>query len=311
MDVLKETNFQNLGQKKTGKVRDIYEQANRFIFVTTDRHSSFDRIIAHIPWKGQVLNQISAFWFEQTKDIIANHVIAVPDPNVTVGKTCTPVRIEGVVRGYLTGVTDTSIWTRYSKGMRAFGGITLPESMQKNRKLPQPIFDPTTKEAVHDRTLTPTEMIEEGFITADLFEQVQKTALALFARGQEIAAARGLILVDTKYEFGTDADGVLILIDEVHTPDSSRYWKANTYAERLAKDEDPEYFDKEFLRLWFKEHSDPYKDAELPQAPEEKVLELSRRYIAIYEQLTGLKFTPGDVPILSRIEKNLAAYRVP
>src|SRR3989338_7880103 len=177
MDVLKETNFQNLGQKKTGKVRDIYEQANRFIFVTTDRHSSFDRIIAHIPWKGQVLNQISAFWFEQTKDIIANHVIAVPDPNVTVGKKCTPVRIEGVVRGYLTGVTDTSIWTRYSKGMRDFGGIVLPDGMKKNQKLPGPIFDPTTKEEKHDRTLTAREMIAEGFITKELFQHVKETAL--------------------------------------------------------------------------------------------------------------------------------------
>src|SRR3989344_195073 len=188
MDVLKETNFTNLGAKKTGKVRDIYEQPERLILVTTDRHSSFDRIIAHIPHKGQVLNQVSAWWFEQTKDIIGNHVLGVPDPNVTVGKRCTLVPVEAVMRGYLTGVTDTSIWTRYSKGVREFGGVTLPDGMKKNQKLPEPIFDPTTKEETHDRTLTPAEMIAEGFITAERFEELKRTALALFARGQEVAA---------------------------------------------------------------------------------------------------------------------------
>ena len=199
MDVLKETNFSWLGKKKKGKVRDIYEQGDKLILITTDRMTGFDRLLAHIPWKGQVLNQISAFWFEQTKDIIPNHVLAVPDPNVTVGKKCNPVRIEGVVRGYLTGVTDTSIWTRYSKGIRDFGGITLPDGMQKNRKLPQPIFDPTTKEDLHDRTLTKDEMIAEGFITAELFAKVEEKSLALFKCGQEVSAQRGLILVDTKY----------------------------------------------------------------------------------------------------------------
>lgn len=309
-DVLKETNFDWLGNRHKGKVRDVYEQEDRLILITTDRMTGFDRLLAHIPHKGQVLNQISAWWFQETKDIIPNHMIAVPDPNVMVGQKCTPIRVEGVVRGFLTGVTDTAIWTRYQKGMREFGGVKLPEAMKKNQRLPHAIFDPTTKEDLHDRTLTPEEMVAEGFITKDMFEKVKAVSLSLFARGQEIAARRGLILVDTKYEFGTNEKGDLILIDEIHTPDSSRYWYLDSYAERFEAEKEPEYFDKEFLRLWFKEHSDPYKDAQLPEAPPEKVAELSRRYIGIYEQITGEKFAPGKEPIVPRIENNLKKYRV-
>ncbi|OGG76939.1 phosphoribosylaminoimidazolesuccinocarboxamide synthase [Candidatus Kaiserbacteria bacterium RIFCSPLOWO2_01_FULL_54_24] len=309
-EVLKETNFTFLGPKKTGKVRDIYEQPDRLILVTTDRHSSFDRIIAHIPHKGQVLNQISAWWFEKTKDIVPNHVLAIPDPNATVGKKMKMVPIEGVVRGYLTGVTDTAIWTRYSKGQRNFGDLVLPDGMKKNQKLPKPIFDPTTKEEKHDRTLTPEEMVAEGFITKALFEDVQKTAFTLFARGQEVATQKSLILVDTKYEFGTGEDGTLVIIDEIHTPDSSRYWQLESYEARMAAEKEPEYFDKEFLRLWFKEHSDPYKDAVLPPAPPELVEEMSRRYIQMYEQITGAKFIAGEEPIIPRMEQNLKQYAV-
>jgi phosphoribosylaminoimidazole-succinocarboxamide synthase len=305
MDLLKETNFDFLGQKHVGKVRDIYEQSSRLILITTDRHSSFDRIIAHIPWKGQVLNQVSAWWFERTKDIVPNHVLSIPDPNVTIGKKCSPLPVEAVVRGYLTGVTDTAAWTRYSAGQRKFGGITLPEGMRKNQKLPQPLFDPTTKEATHDRTLTPEQMISEGFITADMFDRVKATALALFARGQDLAARNGLILVDTKYEFGTDESGKLVLIDEIHTPDSSRYWQLDSYVTRFAAGDEPEYFDKEFLRLWFKEHCDPYRDTALPPAPPDLVQELSRRYVAMYEQITAAKFQYGETPVLPRIERNL------
>src|SRR3989344_9096681 len=259
-EVLKETNFKNLGMKKTGKVRDIYDLGDKLILVTTDRHSSFDRIIAHIPSKGQVLNQISAWWFDQTKDIIGNQVLAIPDPNVTVAKKYKMVPVEAVMRGYLTGVTDTAIWTRYSSGTRQFGDLVLQDGMKKNTKLPHPIFDPTTKEDAHDRAITPAEMISEGLITAALMEQVKQTATTLFLRGQEIAARQGLILVDTKYEFGTDEKGELVLIDEIHTPDSSRWWKLDSYESRVAAGQEPEYFDKEFLRLWFKDHCDPYKD---------------------------------------------------
>jgi len=308
MDILKETDFGFLGPKTAGKVRDIYERNGKLVLITTDRHSSFDRIIAHIPWKGQVLNQVSAWWFEKTRDIVPNHVLAIPDPNVTIAKKCAPLPVEAVVRGYLTGVTDTAAWTRYSAGQRDFGGIVLPGGMRKNQKLPQPIFDPTTKEALHDRTLTPEQMIVDGFITGEMFNRVKAAALALFARGQELAAHNGLILVDTKYEFGTDADGALILIDEIHTPDSSRYWQLDSYAVRFAAGEEPQYFDKEFLRLWFRDHCDPYRDATLPPAPPDLVQELSRRYIAMYEQITGMKFVYGATPILPRIEKNLKSY---
>jgi len=310
MDILKDSNFAFLGPKISGKVRDIYDQGDKLILITTDRHSSFDRIIAHVPWKGQVLNQVSAHWFEATKDIVPNHVLAVPDPNVTVAKKCTMVPVEAVVRGYLTGVTDTAIWTRYGKGERNFGGVALPGGMRKNQKLPQPIFDPTTKEAAHDRALTPEQMIAEGFVTKDMFERIRQTALALFARGQQLAARNGLILVDTKYEFGTDENGALVLIDEIHTPDSSRYWQRESYAARFAAGEEPQYFDKEFLRLWFRDHSDPYADAALPEAPADLVAELSRRYIQMYEQITGRKFAYGVTPALPRIERNLNSYRI-
>lgn len=309
MDILRETDFDFLGPKTTGKVRDIYDQGDRLVLITTDRHSSFDRIIAHVPWKGQVLNQVAAHWFEQTRDIVPNHVLAVPDPNVTIARKCQLVPVEAVVRGYLTGVTDTAIWTRYGKGERDFGGLKLPDAMRKNQKLPQPIFDPTTKEAAHDRTLSPEQMIAEGFVSKDLFARIKETALKLFARGQEIAADRGLLLVDTKYEFGLDGQGRLVLIDEIHTPDSSRYWQLDSYETRLAASQEPDYFDKEFLRLWFKEHSDPYGDKELPEAPRELVEELSRRYIHMYEQITGKSFAPGASPVLARIAQNLSSFR--
>jgi phosphoribosylaminoimidazole-succinocarboxamide synthase len=310
MDILKETNFDGLGPKIAGKVRDIYDQGDRLILITTDRHSSFDRIIAHIPWKGQVLNQVSAYWFAQTEDIVLSHFISMPDPNVTVALKCELVPVEAVVRGYLTGVTDTAIWTRYSKGERQFGGVVLPDGMRKNQQLPEPIFDPTTKEAAHDRTLSPEQMIDEGFLTRSRFEEIRRTALALFARGQELAAKNGLILVDTKYEFGTEKHGALVLIDEIHTPDSSRYWQRESYAARFAAGQEPDYFDKEFLRLWFRDNCDPYADKVLPDAPAELVAELSRRYIQMYEQITGAKFAYGETPILPRIERNLQRYRL-
>ena len=310
IDVLRETNFDFLGERKKGKVRDIYDQGDKLILISTDRHSSFDRIIAHIPHKGQVLNQTSLWWFEQTKDIVPNHVIASPDPNVTVGKKCKMVPVEAVMRGYNTGVTDTSIWTRYQAGQREFGGVTLPDGMKKNTKLPEPVFDPTTKEEEHDRPLTPAQMIEEGFITQELFDKVRDTAIKLFKRGQELAAKRGLILVDTKYEFGIDEDNNLVLIDEIHTPDSSRWWKLDSYEQRMTEGKEPEYFDKEFLRLWFKDHCDPYKDETLPEAPAEMVEEMSHRYIEMYEKITGEKFVPGEEPILARLERNLKQYAV-
>ncbi len=312
-EVLKGTDFDFLGAKYTGKVRDVYDlpaqagMGDRLALVTTDRHSSFDRIIAHVPHKGQVLNQLSAWWCEKTKDIVPNHIISVPDPSVTIGKKCKTVPVEAVVRGYMTGVTDTSLWTHYEKGKRDFGNFQLPDGMKKNQRLLRPVFTPSTKQDTHDRTLSPQELINEGVISRSMIDTVEKVAIALYSRGAEIAASRGLILVDTKYEFGLDDRGTLTLIDEIHTPDSSRYWQSASYQGRIDAGEEPEYFDKEFLRLWFKEHCDPYKDATLPEAPPELVEELSARYIRMYEQITGEKFKPGKEPILPRIEKNLRA----
>jgi phosphoribosylaminoimidazole-succinocarboxamide synthase len=305
-DVLKETNFTNLGEKKVGKVRDIYIAPDRITLVSTDRHSSFDRNIAFIPFKGEVLNQVSLFWFENTKDIIQNHMLSVPDPSVLVAKKCKPLPIEAVVRGYITGVTSTALWTHYKDGKRDFGNFVLSEGLKKNQKLDKPVFTPSTKFEEHDRTLSPDEIVAEGLLTREMVTEVERVAKALFKRGQEIALSRGLILVDTKYEFGLDVDGKLMLIDEIHTPDSSRYWKAGSYDERFNKGEDPEYFDKEFLRMWFKDHCDPYKDAVLPPAPPELVAELSRRYTEIYEMITGKPFNHDfSQSAMERITKNL------
>ena len=305
-DVLRGTDFKNIGERKVGKVRDVYTLPDKIILISTDRHSSFDRIIAHIPFKGEVLNQISAFWFDKTKDIIQNHVLSIPDPNVLVAKKCSPLPIECIVRGYITGVTDTSLWTHYQKGQRDFGNFVLPEGMKKNQKLDEPVFTPTTKSDEHDRPVTPAEIVSEGMLSKEMTDEVEKTAIALFKRGQEIALAQGLILVDTKYEFGLDENGKLTLIDEIHTPDSSRYWKADSYQARLDQGLEPEYFDKEFLRLWFKDNCDPYKDAVIPDAPAELVAELSRRYIEIYETITSKPFEHDfNTPVLERITNNL------
>lgn len=305
-DALTETNFEGIGEKKVGKVRDIYVEKDHITLVATDRHSSFDRIIAFVPFKGEVLNQISAFWFENTKDIIQNHVISIPDPSVLIAKKCTPLPIEAVVRGYITGVTGTSLWTAYKDGKRDFGNFVLPEGLKKNQKLPEPLFTPTTKSDEHDRPITPAEIVSEGLLTKEVADEVERVAKALFVRGQEIALAQGLILVDTKYEFGFDENGTLTLIDEIHTPDSSRYWKADSYDMRFNGGEEPEYFDKEFLRLWFKDNCDPYNDEVLPEAPADLVAELSRRYIEIYETITGKKFEHDfSQTIVERIRNNM------
>lgn len=309
--VLEKTDFKNLGERRQGKVRDIYTQADKLILVSTDRYSAFDRNLALVPFKGQVLTQTSKFWFDQTKDIIQNHILDFPDPNVVVAKKCSVIPIEMVVRGYITGVTGTSLWTLYQKGERDFGDFNLPDGMKKNQKLDSPVLTPTTKSDEHDRPLNSKQIIEEKILPEELWKQLSETALKLFKRGQEIALGRGLILVDTKYEFGLDDNGKLMLIDEIHTPDSSRYWQADSYQERINAVQEPQNFDKEFLRLWFKTNSDPYNDKVLPPAPADMVAELSSRYIQIYEQITGNKFeTDLQTPIAERIEKNLERYKI-
>jgi phosphoribosylaminoimidazole-succinocarboxamide synthase len=302
---LKETDFPDLGKKYKGKVRDVYIAEDKIFLIATDRQSAFDRNLANIPFKGQVLTQTSAFWFENTKDIIPNHVIELPDPNVVVCKKLKVFPVEVVVRGYITGVTSTSAWTAYSKGERNFCGNVLPEGLKKNQKFEKPIITPTTKSEEHDEKISGEEIVKRELMSKEQWEFVSDKALKLFGRGTEIAAKNGLILVDTKYEFGYDEQGNIFLIDEIHTPDSSRFWLKESYEERLAKDQEPENIDKEFLRLWFKEHCDPYKDETLPEAPEELVIELSKRYIKLYEMITGNEFKAAVGDVSKRIEDNL------
>lgn len=305
--VLEKTDFQNLGSRRQGKVRDVYTQPDKLVLVSTDRYSAFDRNLALIPFKGQVLTGTSKFWFDQTADIIQNHIIDFPDPNVVVAKKCQVIPIEMVVRGYITGVTGTSLWTLYQKGQRDFGDFTLPDGMKKNQKLDNPVLTPTTKSDDHDAPLTTKEIVEQQIVPEALWQQLADTAIKLFKRGQEVALSRGLILVDTKYEFGLDDGGKLMLIDEIHTPDSSRYWQADSYQARIDAGQEPQNFDKEFLRLWFKANSNPYEDKVLPPAPAAMVAELSSRYIQIYEQITGNKFVADlDTPVEERITKNLS-----
>jgi len=266
--------------------------------------------LATIPFKGQVLNQTGAWWFNKTKDIIPNHVIDFPDPNITIAKKCKPFPIEFVVRGFVTGSSSTSLWTIYDKGDREYCGIQFPDGMVKNQKLPKPVITPTTKEEEHDRAISPDEIIAEGWMEKDHWEYASQKAIDLFVRGQELSSKQGLILVDTKYEMGLDENGEITLIDEIHTPDSSRYWIEESFQERLEQQKEPENIDKEFLRLWFKAHCDPYSDKILPEAPKELVAELSARYIHLYETITGENFSFPDLTqtMNERIFNNLKPY---
>ncbi len=295
------------GAKKTGKVRDQYEFDDKIILITTDRQSAFDRVLASIPFKGQVLNLTSGWWFEKTKHIIDNHVLSIPDPNITIAKKCSVFPIEFVVRGYITGSTSTALWTVYNNGAREYCGNNLPEGLVKNQKLESLMLTPTTKEIEHDRPISPDEIIKENWMSKKDWDYCSQKAIELFSFGQKQAKKNGMILVDTKYEMGKDRNGNIILIDEIHTPDSSRYWLAKTYDERMSNNREPENIDKEFLRLWFTDNSDPYNDSELPEAPAELIAELSSRYIYLYETITGSLFPFPDAgkSIHDRINKNL------
>ncbi len=304
-DALTEVNLVGFGEKISGKVRDIYTNGDQRILITTDRISAFDRVLGAIPFKGQVLNQLSAWWFEQTQDIIPNHLVAIPDPNVTIGQEAEPLPVEVVVRGFITGVTSTSLWTLYQQGERNPYGIWLPEGLHKNDPLPRPVITPTTKATggAHDERLTRDEIVKGGLVNEGLWQQVEAAAIALFQRGQAVAKKAGLVLVDTKYEFGL-LDGKLAVIDEIHTPDSSRYWIAGVYG----ADGEPESFDKEFLRRWFIQQG--YKgEGTPPIMPPEFVAQVALRYIAAYEKLTGTNFVPGEMPYNERIARNLENYQ--
>lgn len=275
-----------------GKVRDVIKPnayPGMVILVATGRQSAFDRHLATVPFKGVVLNKISLWWFSQTRSIVPNHVLASPEPSTLIARKTKVFAIEFVVRGYMTGSTDTSMWTHYKKGSRLYCGISLPDGMVKNQKLETPLVTPTTKDE-HDAPISPADIVESGRMTQEEWDACSKYALALFAFGQKVAEERGLILVDTKYEFGKTDKGDMLLVDEIHTPDSSRYWLAESYAERFASGKEPENIDKEFLRLWYRERCDPYKDETIPDAPDDLVKELSRRYILLYELITGELF---------------------
>jgi phosphoribosylaminoimidazole-succinocarboxamide synthase len=303
---LHETNLPLPG-KTSGKVRDWYNlPAGKRLIVTTDRLSAFDRILAAVPYKGQVLNQLSGWWFSQTADIIPNHIESLPDPNAAVVTQAEPFMVEVIVRGYITGVTSTALWYRYSLGEREIYGYTFSDGLKKNDALPEPIITPTTKgvDGAHDERLTCAEVTEKGLLDAATWDQVQSAALAIFKRGQELARKAGLILVDTKYEFGRAPDGRVLLIDEVHTPDSSRFWKADSYAAQISKGEEPENFDKEFVRIAYAEKG--YRgDGEIPSMPAELWASASQRYITIYEMLSGQAFVPGRYPVETRLLENL------
>lgn len=293
--------------KQSGKVRDWYPlPGGKRLLITTDRLSAFDRILAAVPYKGQVLNQLSAWWFDHTLDIIPNHMISLPDPNALVAEEVAPSPVEVIVRGYITGVTSTALWYRYSLGEREIYGYHFPEGLHKNQILPEPIITPTTKGGPtgHDERLTCKEVVERGFLDTNTWERIQAAAIALFKRGQQVAHRAGLILVDTKYEFGRTQNGQVLLIDEVHTPDSSRFWKADTYLDCFSHGQEPENFDKEFIRLAYAEQG--FRgDGEPPLMPSGLWVSASQRYIAIYEMLTGETFEPGNYPIEERLLANI------
>lgn len=289
-----------LPDRRSGKIRDSYAlEGGRRLMVTTDRLSAFDRVLGLVPHKGQVLNTLSSWWFERTRDIVPNHFLQQVDPRAMIVRSARPFALEVIVRGYITGVTDTSLWNLYSQGIRH----GLPEGMRKNQRLPHPLITPTTKAKAggHDERIDAEEVVPRGLATAEQWETIRKAALGLFARGGELAAERGLILVDTKYEFGLDDDGNVMLIDEVHTPDSSRFWEADTYEARLAAGKEPVSRDKEFVRLAFaaqgyRGHGEP------PEMPSELWQRASDLYVGLYEQLTGTKLRPESGDPLQRLE---------
>ena len=310
--VLADIDLPSLPKHYRGKVRDNYDLPDgRRIIVTSDRLSAFDRNLTTIPLKGQALTQIARFWFDKTRDICPNHVQAYPDPNIVVGKLLKIMPVEIVVRDYLTGSTGTSIWPMYKGGRRKMYGIEFPDGLKENQKLPETIITPTTKafDAGHDEELTADDIISHGLLTAEQWQTVSAMALKLFERGRTIAQERGLILVDTKYEFGFDENGQIILADEIHTPDSSRYWFLNSYQDRFAAGQRPESFDKDFVRTWVSSRCDPYKDA-IPVIPDDVRLQAAAIYIGAYEAITGEGFAWPDPAVnpMDRIRSALGTY---
>ena len=303
---LDHTDLAALGTKIEGKVRDNYVAGDRRTIVVTDRVSCFDRVVGTLPFKGQVLNQIAAYWFERTAQLSPNHLISVPDPNVSVVREGRPLAVEFVVRGYLTGSTSTSIWTTYAKGERVYCGHRLPEGLKRHEPLPAPLLTPTTKaeKDAHDEPVSRAEVIERGLMSAERYDEAQRLVLALYAEGSKVAAQRGLILVDTKYELALDASDQLFVIDEIHTPDSSRYWYKDAYQRAMSEGRDPEALDKEYVRRWLQEQG--YRgEGPIPEIPVDVRCEAARRYIEAYEQISARDFVPDTEEPLARIRRNL------
>jgi phosphoribosylaminoimidazole-succinocarboxamide synthase len=300
------TEFPGLGRREQGKVRDNYVRDGRRILVATDRVSCFDVVVGTIPFKGQVLNQLAAFWFERTRELAPNHVLEVPDPNVTVAQECELLPVEFVMRAHLTGVTETSIWTAYERGDRVYCGHRLPDGLRKHERLPRPILTPSTKavHGQHDESVSRAQLLERGVISEELFERAERLALRLFEEGSRWAEKQGLILVDTKYELGLSPRGEIVVVDEIHTPDSSRYWYRDTYERTMGEAGDPKALDKEYVRRWLAERG--YRgDGEPPQLPDEVRCEAAGRYIEAYERITAHPFKPDTQPPLERIRRNL------
>jgi phosphoribosylaminoimidazole-succinocarboxamide synthase len=303
---LQSTDFPELGSKYAGKVRDCYTKDNRRTIVVTDRISAFDVVLGTIPFKGQVLNQIAAYWFDVTKHMASNHVIDVPDPTVMIAAECELIPVEFVMRAYITGVTTTSIWHHYSKGVRRFCGHDLPDGMRKNQKLDRPILTPSTKAAKggHDVSVSSDEILAQGLLAPAEFDRAAEMCARVFAFGQSLASQRGLILVDTKYELGRRRDGSLCFIDEVHTPDSSRYWYADDYQSRFDRGEEPRGLDKEYVRHQLAAQG--YTgDGAPPPLSDEIRCEAARRYVSLFELITGREFVPDFDEPIARIRKNL------
>ncbi len=295
-----------------GKVRENYDLADgRRILIATDRLSAFDRILAAIPYKGQVLTQTARYWFEKTADICPNHVLEYPDPNVVVGRRLDILPVEIVVRAFLAGTTGTSVLTLYGQGARDMYGVRLPDGLRPNQRLPNVILTPTSKafDGGHDEPLSPAEILEQGLLSPAQWEEVSTCALSLFERGQALAAERGLILADTKYEFGLDPDGRILLADEIHTPDSSRYWMSDSYEQRFEAGQRPDSFDKDFVRSWVSGRCDPYVDP-IPAIPPEMIEQTSDVYVDAFQRITSQAFDlpPPGQDIAARIRRNLAAY---
>lgn len=307
--LLKSITVPGFGKKYNGKVRDFYIMDNKRILITTDRQSAFDVNLGYVPYKGTILTMLTAFWFEKCRDIISSHMIAVPDPNVMIGKNCQAIPIEMIIRGYITGSTNTSIWYSYKQGERLIYGLHFPEGLKKNQKLHRPVITPTTHgggKSGHDDRMTREEILNSSIVSKKLYKQMEEITFALYERGSQIAEKAGFIMPDTKYEFGIYEDK-LILIDELHTPDGSRFWLKDTYDTLFDKGKEPENFDKEFIRLWYTQRINPYKDT-IPSMPKKLMIEASKRYLTVYEEIIGKKFTTFFYPIEDRIVENIQNY---